>query len=45
MYENHLILTFAFSCQLTDETSIVHVELYSSEKDGVAKFPFIPYIF
>ena len=40
MYENHLILTFAFSCQLTDETSTVHVELDSSEKDGVAKIPF-----
>ena len=45
MYENHLILAFAFSCQLTDETSTVHVELDSSEKDGVVKFSVIPYIF
>ena len=30
---------------MIDETSTVHVELDSSEKDGVAKFPFIPYIF
>ena len=31
--------------ELIDETCTVQVKLTSSEKDGVAKFPFILYIF
>ena len=31
--------------ELIDETCTVQVKLKSSEKDGIAKFPFILYIF